>query len=60
MAAAFSNHNADTALCRATKAEGLPYSRVQKGRLASTIRAIGRVYKVQTSDVDQTNVAHAG
>lgn len=60
MAAAFSNHTADTALCRATKAEGLPYIRVQKGRLASTIRAIGRAYHVQKSDAEQNNVVYAG
>lgn len=60
MAAAFNNHNADTALCRATKAEGLPYIRVQKGRLASTIRSIGRAYNVQSSNGGQEDVAHTG
>jgi len=62
MATGFNNHSADAALCRATKVEGLPYIRVQKGRLASTIRAIGRAFNVsgQGKDADEATVAHAG
>jgi hypothetical protein len=62
MATGFNNHSADAALSRATKAEGLPYIRVQKGRLASTIRAIGRAFNVsgQGKDADEATVAHAG
>jgi len=62
MATGFNNHGADAALSRVTKSEGLPYIRVQKGRLASTIRAIGRAYNVsgQGQGADEATVAHAG
>lgn len=62
MATGFNNHSADAALCRATKAQGLPYVRVQKGRLAATIRALGRAFNVtaQGNGADEANVAHVG
>lgn len=46
MATGFNNHSADRALCRKTKTEGIPYVRVQKGRRAATVRALGRAFNV--------------
>lgn len=62
MATGFNNHSADASLCRAAKLEGIPYVRVQKGRLASTIRALGRAFNVSSERkaADETPVAHAG
>ena len=62
MATGFNNHSADVALCRATKAQNLPYVRVQKGRLAATIRALGRAFNVsaQGKEADEATVAHVG
>ena len=62
MATGFNNHNADVSLCRAAKSEGIPYVRVQKGRLASTIRALGRAFNVskERKAADETAIAHGG
>jgi hypothetical protein len=62
MATGFNNHSADAALCRAAKGEGLPYVRVQKGRPAATIRALGRAFNVtaQRKEDDEATVAQAG
>ena len=62
MATGFNNHSADAALCRATKAQGIPYVRVQKGRPAATIRALGRAFNLtaQGNGADEANVAHVG
>lgn len=46
MATGFNNHNADATLCRKAKIEGIPYVRVQKGRRASTIRALARAFNL--------------
>jgi hypothetical protein len=46
MATGFNNHSADANLCRKTKAEGIPYVRVQKGRRTATIRALGRAFNL--------------
>lgn len=62
MATGFNNHSADVSLCRAAKLEGIPYVRVQKGRLAATVRALGRAFNVSSERkaADETPVAHAG
>lgn len=62
MATGFNNHSADAALCRVTKAQGIPYVRVQKGRLAATIRALGRAFNLspQCKAPDEATVAHVG
>lgn len=60
MATGFNNASADAALCRATKAEGLPYIRVQKGRLGATIRALGRAFNLtpESQNGTETTAAH--
>ena len=62
MATGFNNHSADASLCRAAKMEGIPYVRVQKGRLAATVRALGRAFNVspERKATDENSVAHAG
>jgi len=59
MATGFNKHSADTALCRTAKAQGLPYIRVQKGRVAATVRALDRVFNLtgQRKEADEAGVA---
>jgi hypothetical protein len=62
MATGFNNHSADANLCRKVKGAGLPYVRVQKGRRAATIRALGRAFNVlkegEREDAGVSNAVH--
>jgi len=62
MATSFNNHRADLTLCRAAKAEGLPYIRVQKGRRGATLRALARAFNLsgERKQDDEATVAQAG
>jgi len=57
MATGFNRHHADTNLCRAAKAAGVPYLRVNKGRPLATVRALARLLNVKISDDESASVA---